>query len=665
MLHTRRSHTPLQNHAGPRARRALLLSVLALGSLAACQDADGPLSPTAAPGGKGPSIATGRMSGVLNAAPAVGIGAGELPAPNRELASAEPAYGMGPTDIVWQNANTGLRVFWHMAGPKWSGSQNEFRTVDPEWSIIATEDFTGDGFADLLWHKASTRESVIYHMVGRTWTGGQTALAQVLPGWTMVGAGDFTADGKPDIVWQNRGEGRQLIWKMNGVTWTGEQNELTRVDPRWWIVAVADFTGDGGADLVWQDRGAGRQVIWHMQGWGWYGAQNELLQVPSDWHVVGAADFTGDRKPDLLWQNRKEGRQLIWHMNGFTWGGAQNELVPVNPDWHIAAPMRMLTPAVVTRTAGDGQSIRAGSALPVAPTVRVTDAYGNPVRTVVTFAVTTGSIANPSASTGTDGVASAGTWTLGSTPGQQTLTATAGSASAVFTATAIDPCTLSDPHTFGSSLSARLDPGDCVLPGGRLADFYTVDVPAADGVVFNVSSASFLPEAFLYDASGKLIADSNPSHASNNGLIHAFLPADSYRLGATRYEASSGGRYAFNTYTYQNVTNCSPASVVPGVSTTQALENIDCQPADGRKGDEYRIRLAAGQSITVSQSSGAVDAYLQITREPDGVLVAENDNTPGSTNAQIVFTAQTAGTYRIRATSALPAKLGAYTISVQ
>lgn len=662
MLQIRRSFTPLQNHAAPGARRALLLSVLALGSLAACQDADGPLSPTAAPGGKGPAITTGTMSGVLNAAPAVGIDASELPAPN--VANAE-APGMGPTDIVWQNVNTGLRVFWHMAGPKWSGSQNEFRTVDPEWSIVATEDFTGDGYADLLWHKASTRESVIYHMAGRTWTGGQTALAQVLPGWTLVGAGDFTADGKPDIVWQNRGEGRQLIWKMNGVTWTGEQNELARVDPRWWIVGVADFTGDGGADLVWQDRSAGRQVIWHMQGWGWYGAQNELMQVPLDWHVVGAADFTGDRKPDLLWQNRRAGRQLIWHMNGTTWGGSQNELVAVSPDWHIAAPMRMLTPAVVTKTAGDGQSVRAGSALPVAPAVRVTDAYGNPVRATVTFTVTTGSVAAPVASTDPNGVASAGTWTLGSTPGQQTLTATVGSASAVFTATAIDPCTLSDPHTFGSSISSRLDPGDCVLPGGRLADFYTVSVPAADGVVFNVGSASFAPEAFLYDASGKLIADSNPSHASNNGLIHAFLPAGSYRLGATQYEASSGARYTFNTYTYQNVTNCFPASVVPGVSTTQALENIDCQPADGRNGDEYRIRLAAGQSITVRQNSSAVDALLQITRESDGVVVAENDNTPGSTNAEIVFTASTAGTYRIRATSALPGKLGAYTISVQ
>lgn len=95
----------------------------------------------------------------------------------------------------------------------------------------------------------------------------------------------------------------------------------------------------------------------------------------------------------------------------------------------------------VTIVAGSGQSARVGDPLPVRPSVRVRDQYQNPVANVpVTFAVTVGggAVAGAAQVTGADGVAQAGTWTLGLFSAAQQLTATVvGLVPAVFTGTGL------------------------------------------------------------------------------------------------------------------------------------------------------------------------------------------------------------------------------------
>lgn len=85
--------------------------------------------------------------------------------------------------------------------------------------------------------------------------------------------------------------------------------------------------------------------------------------------------------------------------------------------------------------AGNGQVAAAGKAVSTRPSVRVSDGLGRPVSGVpVSFAVATGSgsidsrtgpVTTLEATTGLDGVAEAGVWTLSSGAGVNTLTATA------------------------------------------------------------------------------------------------------------------------------------------------------------------------------------------------------------------------------------------------
>lgn len=87
-----------------------------------------------------------------------------------------------------------------------------------------------------------------------------------------------------------------------------------------------------------------------------------------------------------------------------------------------------LVPGMLSILAGGHQAAMMGTALPIAPAVVARDMAGTPLAGVtVNFTVTSGGgrVTNTSVVTGTNGVASAGTWTLGASADGNTLRATA------------------------------------------------------------------------------------------------------------------------------------------------------------------------------------------------------------------------------------------------
>jgi len=95
--------------------------------------------------------------------------------------------------------------------------------------------------------------------------------------------------------------------------------------------------------------------------------------------------------------------------------------------------------STIAKVAGDAQTAAAGANVAVAPSVKVTDKFGNPVAGVLTtFSVASGggSVTGAAANTDANGVATVGSWRLGTTVGTNTLTATASGLTPVtFTAT--------------------------------------------------------------------------------------------------------------------------------------------------------------------------------------------------------------------------------------
>ena len=106
------------------------------------------------------------------------------------------------------------------------------------------------------------------------------------------------------------------------------------------------------------------------------------------------------------------------------------------PATFTASPSAPAT--ALTFVTGAGQTAPVNTEVPVSPTLRVTDAFGNRVAGVtVNFSVSAGSIGIQSATTAPDGVLNAGAWILGKTVGTNTLTATSGTLSATLTAVGV------------------------------------------------------------------------------------------------------------------------------------------------------------------------------------------------------------------------------------
>lgn len=96
----------------------------------------------------------------------------------------------------------------------------------------------------------------------------------------------------------------------------------------------------------------------------------------------------------------------------------------------VAPPPPPAAPASLSLAAGDGQSGAPSAAVAIKPSVRVRDAQGRPLQGVaVAFTVEAGggSVQQASATTGADGTASPGDWTLGPSEGENRLRASVGS----------------------------------------------------------------------------------------------------------------------------------------------------------------------------------------------------------------------------------------------
>jgi adhesin/invasin len=149
-------------------------------------------------------------------------------------------------------------------------------------------------------------------------------------------------------------------------------------------------------------------------------------------------------------------------------------------------------PAGVSVHAGDKQEAVAGNAVTIPPAVMVRDSHGNPVAAVpVVFAVVAGggSVSGLAAVTNAQGVATAGSWSLGPFVGANSLSATVQgtSVSTTFTATGLVGSAASISIHAGNNQSAVAGSGVVTAPAVKVGDSNGNPVPGAV-VIFAVGS---------------------------------------------------------------------------------------------------------------------------------------------------------------------------------
>lgn len=309
--------------------------------------------------------------------------------------------------------------------------------------------------------------------------------------------------------------------------------------------------------------------------------------------------------------------------------------------------------ASVEAASATNQTAAAGTNVAEPPSVRVTDVNGNPMNGVsVTFAVTGGggSVTPTPPVTNTDGIASAGFWTLGITPGVNTVTATvANVGQVVFTATGTAAPTTITAHT-ATEQTARVSTPVLFPPAVLVRD--QVGNPMAGVTV-----------AFAVSAGGGTATPANVV-TSSAGIAQLTTWVVGPTAGTNTISATIPGLTPV-TFTATGITCPAPTNIALGTPTDGTLGSSGCTAANGEFVELYQFTLAATTAVRVAQSSAAVDSWVHLLKA-NGDNVAENDDAEsGGTFDSEIFALLEAGTYIVGASSFQPGETGAFSLTIE
>jgi hypothetical protein len=113
-------------------------------------------------------------------------------------------------------------------------------------------------------------------------------------------------------------------------------------------------------------------------------------------------------------------------------------------------------------------------------------------------------------------------------------------------------------------------------------------------------------------------------------------------MGASTFQTGQTGQYTIASGpSSTDVTNCDEVWLSRNVQTDQQIQSTDCSVGDSLFSDVYLLSLRAGQQVTITQSSTAVNEFLfavYINVNGSFVVVGSDVGGPAAT-AQFTFTA--------------------------
>lgn len=282
-------------------------------------------------------------------------------------------------------------------------------------------------------------------------------------------------------------------------------------------------------------------------------------------------------------------------------------------------------PATITVNAGNGQSATAGSAVAVAPSVIVKDASNQPLQSAtVSFAASgNGSVAPLTVKTNAAGIATVTSWTLSTTAGGNTLTATvAGLTPQVLTATGTaGPASLATVSA-GNNQSAPVGTPVAVAPAIRVTDQYGNGV-AGRGVTFAIASGG-----------GSVTGASQTTNASGVATV------GSWTLGPTVGSQTLSATVSGSGVSPNPVLFTATATTPPPIGTPGNFHEVSrsCYVQGGKTYVNYTVNWTRGEF-----SSGSGYQILEST-SPDTLSAAVIKAGPSGTTTAVL------GAYTVNAT---------------
>lgn len=334
-------------------------------------------------------------------------------------------------------------------------------------------------------------------------------------------------------------------------------------------------------------------------------------------------------------------------------------------------------PESLSIQSGNNQIGTPGQSLAQPLEVRVNDGDDQPYQgAAIHWTVMSGDaqVAPASTTTGADGVART-TLTLGGTPGDVMIEATADGLAAVSfraTAGAGGDCGTVE-LAIGTSADGTLTDEDCQRSTGSASHHYELSVDEPASLLLTQTAPSFDAYLEVTDASGTLIAFSDDVSASDsNSELRAFLTPGEYVVVASGYGPSDVGDYTLSAAIEESaVTDCLfNVWTVPSTEIEQDLSSSDCNLSDAAGtvyyADPYLVHLQEGESLTATQVSSDVDPYLELyALTADGFVYIDFNGGNGGTEASLTYTAPVTGAYLVLPSSLGGAETGAYRLTIE
>jgi hypothetical protein len=226
------------------------------------------------------------------------------------------------------------------------------------------------------------------------------------------------------------------------------------------------------------------------------------------------------------------------------------------------------------------------------------------------------------------------------------------------------------------SVSGRIEDGDSAEDEGegRRYDEHVLRLEAGRRYRISVDSSAFDSLARLYGpAAAEPVAENDDSGGGlNSRITYAPTQSGDYVLRVSPLSADGRGAYR---------AAAEPAPPLPAPATffsrmeatiwrvyTGSLTAADAE-IGGPHFDDYLVHFEAGQQRTVALDATGTepfDAVVQIfpADRRDGEPLAANDDSGGTLNSMLIFKAEQAGDYIVRATALSPQGLGPYRLRV-
>jgi len=225
------------------------------------------------------------------------------------------------------------------------------------------------------------------------------------------------------------------------------------------------------------------------------------------------------------------------------------------------------------------------------------------------------------------------------------------------------------PYALGQTATGALTPGDCGGGPFPFFDLHALTIPSSQSFTASLNSAALDANLVLVGDTTFPVAfndDSGDGSGGTNSFFKMIAAGGAYIFGASSFYVGETGPYTLSTTVATVAVDGCPSDVwvTRGIVTNQELKATDCVDNSGPfYFDAYLIYLAAGQTMTITESSTAFDAELFLCFD---TCVASDDNSGGGTNARLTWQAplgQNEILLIVAATAGI-GETGAYTLTI-